>query len=145
MNYKYKDEEIIEAVKNSLSIQQVLDKIGASKTSGAVHQLISRRVKKLNLDTSHFKKAGSFSSRNTKHKPEDILIYNRRNGIRERSHFLRKALLENGREYICEQCGLKDKWNNKELKLEIDHIDNNPINNEEDNLRFLCPNCHSQK
>lgn len=29
------------------------------------------------------------------------------------------------------------------LPLEIDHIDGNSENNSEDNLRLICPNCHS--
>ena len=32
----------------------------------------------------------------------------------------------------------------KRLVLQIDHIDNDPLNNKQGNLRFLCPNCHSQ-
>ena len=44
----------------------------------------------------------------------------------------------------CSQCG----WNKKhplsgKIPLEIDHIDGNAENNLEDNLRLLCPNCHS--
>ena len=33
---------------------------------------------------------------------------------------------------------------NKKLSLQIDHIDGNCENNKPDNLRLLCPNCHTQ-
>ena len=45
---------------------------------------------------------------------------------------------------ICSECGITNKWNNKNLVLEIDHIDGDRNNNSFDNLRVLCPNCHSQ-
>ena len=35
-------------------------------------------------------------------------------------------------------------WRGKELRLEIDHIDGSRFNNTLENLRILCPNCHSQ-
>lgn len=40
-------------------------------------------------------------------------------------------------------CGI-DKWLDKELVLHLDHIDGNRKNYKRENLRFLCPNCHSQ-
>lgn len=43
----------------------------------------------------------------------------------------------------CEQCSITE-WNGKQLSFELDHIDGNNYNNSLDNLRFLCPNCHSQ-
>jgi 5-methylcytosine-specific restriction endonuclease McrA len=42
------------------------------------------------------------------------------------------------------ECGISDKWNGKKLVLEIDHINGNRGNNTFENLRVLCPNCHSQ-
>lgn len=45
--------------------------------------------------------------------------------------------------YICSVCGLVD-WQGAQLQLELDHIDGDSSNNEPSNLRFLCPNCHSQ-
>lgn len=45
--------------------------------------------------------------------------------------------------YKCKICGI-DNWLNKHITFELDHI--NGINNDHrlSNLRFLCPNCHSQ-
>ena len=46
-------------------------------------------------------------------------------------------------EYKCSCCGISD-WNNKPITLQIDHIDGDINNNSMDNLRYLCPNCHTQ-
>jgi len=45
--------------------------------------------------------------------------------------------------YKCSCCGITE-WNNNSISLEVDHIDGNPYNDSPDNLRFICPNCHSQ-
>jgi endogenous inhibitor of DNA gyrase (YacG/DUF329 family) len=47
------------------------------------------------------------------------------------------------RGYNCSICGISD-YNGKPIRLECDHMDGNYTNNHIDNLRFLCPNCHSQ-
>lgn len=47
-------------------------------------------------------------------------------------------------EYICNICKLKPFWNNKKLTLQIDHINGVHNDNRLENLRWLCPNCHSQ-
>jgi response regulator of citrate/malate metabolism len=44
----------------------------------------------------------------------------------------------------CVWCGIGTTYNDKPLVLQIDHIDGNRKNNSEDNLRTMCPNCHSQ-
>jgi len=46
--------------------------------------------------------------------------------------------------YVCEDCGVDDTYNGKKIVLEVDHIDGHHYNNDPSNLRFLCPNCHSQ-
>ena len=45
--------------------------------------------------------------------------------------------------YKCSECSIKH-WNNKQITLELDHIDGDPSNCKITNLRYLCPNCHSQ-
>ena len=45
--------------------------------------------------------------------------------------------------YKCSKCSIKH-WNDKQITLELDHIDGDPSNCKITNLRYMCPNCHSQ-
>lgn len=56
---------------------------------------------------------------------------------------LRKYLKET-KGYSCTECGITDSYNGKPITLQVDHIDGNSDNNFPNNLRLLCPNCHSQ-
>jgi hypothetical protein len=53
--------------------------------------------------------------------------------------FLTKTILPN----VCSTCKIST-WEEKPIKLHLDHIDGNPRNHSITNLRLLCPNCHSQ-
>lgn len=59
------------------------------------------------------------------------------------SCYVRRYLMEKNN-YKCSVCGWGkiNPYTNK-IPLEIDHIDGNYKNNAENNLRVLCPNCHS--
>ena len=48
------------------------------------------------------------------------------------------------KEYKCESCQITDQWNGKPINLQMDHINGNRKDHRLDNLRWLCPNCHSQ-
>lgn len=56
---------------------------------------------------------------------------------------LKKFLIETRGE-CCEECGQTSTHNNKPLVLQLDHIDGDSDNNYPNNIRLLCPNCHSQ-
>lgn len=57
---------------------------------------------------------------------------------------------ENKVPYWCDnsRCELHEenpRWNGKKITLAIDHIDANDRNWRVNNLRLICPNCHSQR
>ena len=50
--------------------------------------------------------------------------------------------LKDERGLMCEQCK-NTEWQNSPIPLEVEHIDGNSENNNIDNLKLLCPNCHA--
>jgi hypothetical protein len=142
---KYTKELLQKAVDNSTSYAGVLRYFGI-KQSGGMQTHLSSRIKKFNINTDHF-----LGRRHNlgKHSPsrktlKQILIRRPAGSTKEKTPTLRRALIESGREHICEHCQLGNEWNNKPLVLQIDHIDGDFLNNLSNNLRFLCPNCHTQ-
>jgi hypothetical protein len=58
---------------------------------------------------------------------------------------LKKKLIKAGlKEDVCEICGQLPMWNNKPLVLQLDHINGVGDDNRIENLRIICPNCHTQ-
>ena len=59
------------------------------------------------------------------------------------SNHLKRFLLEKSGENCCLYGWDKRHPVTKKVPLEVNHIDGNSLNNLEDNLQLLCPNCHS--
>jgi len=144
-NEKYTRELLTEAVTNSISIAGVLRYLEIP-LSGGTHAHIGRRLKRLGIDTSHF--LGQAHSRKQpsawRLTPEQVLVVLKPESPRPRAHVLRRTLIEVGRLYACTSCGIGGEWNGKPIILHVDHINGDWLGNRKENLRFLCPNCHSQ-
>lgn len=132
--YLLSDVEFTQLVKQSTSYTAILRVCGykvKQRQGGQIINVLKQRIQELNINVSHFKKNGWIDSDH---------IFNRG---RATTQELKKALLREGKPYKCEICG-RNLWNEKPLVLELDHIDGDSTNNKRENLRFLCPNCHSQ-
>ena len=57
------------------------------------------------------------------------------------SKLIKRRIILKEQNYKC-LCGI-DEWNGSKLVLQLDHIDGNRNNENRENLRILCPNCHS--
>ena len=141
--YKLSDEQFVELLKKSSTISEVLFKLGYTvKGNSWGYSQVKRRMDDLNLDYSIFKGKSSVikTSRLNNVKKEDIL---KENCKHQRTVLRRYVIKNNLIPYKCAICGCTE-WQGKTLSLELDHI--NGINNDNrlENLRFLCPNCHSQ-
>lgn len=139
--FKYTKERLEAAVPESISVQGVARIILGKPVSGNQHQHIKKMIQKFGINTDHF--LGSRHNlgvpSNRRKTPSQVFII----GQRQKSFHLRRALLESGVEYKCLICNISE-WSGKKLNLEIDHINGNSNDNRMKNLRFLCPNCHSQ-
>ena len=131
-------------VSESKSLTDVLKILGKNPTTGgSQYKDIQKRLKSEGIDYSHFKlhrlnRMIDLGKSRTKYKEVTDLSLVPRCTLRK--YILRNNLIP----YVCHQCGLEELWCSKKLTLQLDHIDGNHKNNDLSNLRFLCPNCHSQ-
>jgi 5-methylcytosine-specific restriction endonuclease McrA len=69
----------------------------------------------------------------------ELLSNPRRNRKHIKARLVRAGLLGT----TCQSCGLAS-WQGEPLNLHLDHINGIKHDNRLENLRMLCPNCHSQ-
>lgn len=141
---KYTDEQLREAVGKASSFLGAMRVLGLGGSGGS-HAHIKRRIKLADIDTSHFLgRSHSKGQRSWNRKTSsEVLVVNPPGSKRTQSYRLRNSLADKGRIYVCECCGISE-WQGKKLTLQVDHKNGDWLDNTEENLRFLCPNCHSQ-
>lgn len=138
--YQVSDEEFKNIVSNANSYSDCLRALGLGTNGGSSTDILKRRIKELDCSIDHFNQTNK-KSYQAKYSLEEILVEN--SSYANIASLKKRLIKEKVLEYKCAICGLTE-WVNKPISLQLDHI--NGINNDHriENLRFLCPNCHSQ-
>ena len=135
-------------IDNSNSYSEILHTLKYDAKTGGGYKTLLLRIKSDNLDTKKLEenRTSISKSRNpfTNQKSLPLAEILTENSKYSRQALKRRLIKENVLEYKCCSCGITNRWNNKEISLHLDHINGVNDDNRIDNLRFLCPNCHSQ-
>ena len=142
---KYTREMLAQAVTASESMSDVLRFLGL-RLNGGSHAHLRRRLDHFGIDTSHFLgRAHARGKANPRRRrPDEILVVRPADAKRQSPTTLRRALEQTGRPYRCAACDVGAEWNGLPLTLQVDHVDGRFHDCRAANLRFLCPNCHTQ-
>lgn len=144
---KWSDDDFYQAWNESITYKEVAEKLSSKYNLSyrSAYREVKRLQNLLNLSNDHMVNGRINTvipqTPHYKNTLEEILVENSNYNNR----MIKKRLISSYMvEYRCSWCGNEGEWLGKELTLHLDHI--NGINNDNriDNLRLLCPMCHSQ-
>lgn len=135
----WSDEDLIEAYSKYSTVRDVFAHVGLKAVGGNL-DVVKRHSARLGLDYDSLTRANPVY-KHGKYTLEDILV---KDSTYSSSNGLKKRLFQSGvLAAACAFCGI-DSWRGNAITLELDHINGQRSDNRLENLRVLCPNCHSQ-
>lgn len=126
------------------TILGILKALGFMNPSGS-YEPLKARLRQEGIDFSHIRlgREAARGKRTFKAKIplEQILV---QGSTFSPYHLKLRLLKEMNWPYKCAVCLLTGLWRDQPLTLQLDHINGVHTDNRFENLRLLCPNCHSQ-
>ena len=139
---QFTEEEVREIIQASSSYAECCRKLGYSDKGRHGPDAIKKYCALHNIDTNHFSSTSNAHKASTKYTLDEILV--EESTYTNITRLKSRLLSEHRLEYKCAICGNLGMWLNQSLTLELDHINGKHLDHRISNLRFLCPNCHSQ-
>lgn len=135
------DEKVREAWIGAKSMTDIIRNLGQPFGS-ASYLNVKRAAERLGLPLPSGKHDNSAAVEKNRRPLSDILVerstYTGRQNLKKR--LIKEGLIKD----VCVECGQPPEWNGKLLTLQVDHINGVGDDNRIENLRILCPNCHTQ-
>lgn len=140
--YNLSDEEFKEMIARNHSWCACAREVGLSPNGANSRIQLKKRVEELNLSTEHFDQTQDARKSSVKYTLEEIMVENStyQNITKLKERIIRDDIIP----YQCAICGNTGEWMGQRLGLQLDHINGKHFDHRKENLRFLCPNCHSQ-
>lgn len=161
-NHKFSEKELKkiitkEKVEESTSVRNLIKNLGFEKDAdknGTLHRKVGKILG--NFDTSHFT-GHSWNKGKTKYNNESLKRQSEKAGFGFEEIFCKDSKYYGGGtgiierllehkilNYECSKCKNNEEWEGEFLRLHLDHVNGINDDNRIENLRLLCPNCHSQ-
>jgi len=136
-------EEFTLVVGSSSSYKEVLNRLGLEAHTGGNYKTLKKRICEDDVDASHIEAAKRKFRGTPNQRPLESIL--KKGTCSHSSSRLKRRLVRAGMlQDKCASCGIGCVWNGKPITLQLDHINGDRDDNRIDNLRVLCPNCHSQ-
>lgn len=129
---EYTKEELIEVIGCCRNYKDILNRL---RLNQYYHRYLKKFVKENNVSISHFRNSAPTTLGSKLVKGDKHL-----SGTDIKRYLITNKIVENK----CSICNLPPVWNNKPLTFHLDHINGDHFDNRVENLRLLCPNCHTQ-
>lgn len=144
MKYNWNKEKLESTVNNCNCWMEWLRALEIP-TSGCNYRTLKNKALIYKIDTSHFNYvyAKTHNGKRLIKNKTNKEIFN--SNVHIHRDTLKRAYIDRVLQGIphCENCGIKN-WNNKPIIFQLHHINGDSKDHSIENLKLLCPNCHSQ-